>query len=256
MSSFVLASPRTDAANKVCLRSYPVRSQLSSTITVVEAVLATCAVPPRFSPVTTGSGYNMVEYIGPSFGGSNPVRDVITEAHSLFGGDSAVASLLSLGTGHPGVISFPSGGGGDLNSVMLDMMNDCEQRAQEIERQIGRVGIYFRFSVKQGMQRDRLGPFAEPSEVIAQTKNYLSEHTTAENISAFIQNFDTAARLITLDQLGMCYVPPGRSHLSYKPTEYAGGSTISIESAATLEAILAALGKSFSADDYDIGTCI
>jgi hypothetical protein len=144
----------------------------------------------------------MVEYIGPSFGGSNPVREVITEAHSLFGGDSSVASFLSLGTGHPGVISFPSGGG-DLNSVMLDMMNDCEQRAQEIERQIGRVGIYFRFSVKQGMQNDRLGPFAEPSQVIAQTESYLADQSTAEDISAFIQNFDTAVRLITLDQLGM-----------------------------------------------------
>jgi len=145
----------------------------------------------------------MVQYIGPSFGVTNPVREVITEAHTLFGGDSSVASLLSLGTGHPGVISVPSGGGGDLNSVMFDMMNDCEQRAQEIERQIGRVGIYFRFSVEQGMQSDCLGPVAEPSQVIAQTESYLAEPTTSENISAFIQNFDTATTLITLDQLGM-----------------------------------------------------
>jgi hypothetical protein len=120
MHSFVLASLRTDAANKVCLRSCPVRSQLSSVITVIEAVLATCAVPPRFSPVTTGSGYNAVEYISASFGATNPVLEVITETHSLFGGDPGVASLLSLGTGHPGVISFPSGDGADLNRVMHD----------------------------------------------------------------------------------------------------------------------------------------
>jgi hypothetical protein len=128
---------------------------------------------------------------------------VITEAHSLFGGDSGVASLLSLGTGHPGVISFPSGGGGDLNSVMLDMMNDCEQRAQEIERQIGRVGIYFRFSVEQGMQSNLLGPVADPNQVVAQTKNYLAEQRIGEKIDEFIYNFDTATKLITLDQLGM-----------------------------------------------------
>jgi hypothetical protein len=126
---------------------------------------------------------------------------VITEAHSLFGGDSGIASLLSLGTGHPGVISFPSGGEADLHSIMRDVMNDCEQRAQEIEQQIGRVGIYFRFSVEQGMQSDHLGPVAEPSQVVAQTENYIAEHRTSEKICEFIQHFDTATRLVTLDQL-------------------------------------------------------
>jgi hypothetical protein len=80
-------------------------------------------------------------------------------------------------------------------------MNDSEQRAQEIERQIGRVGIYFRFSVEQGMQSDRLGPVADLSEVVAQTESYLEEHRTSEKIGDFIRNFDTATRRITLDQL-------------------------------------------------------
>ena len=186
-----------------------------------------------------------MEYIGVSFGATNPVRELITEAHSLFGGDSMVASLLSLGAGHSGVISFPPGDGVDLDKVMHDMMGDCEQRAREIERQIGRVGIYFRFSVEQGMQGDRLGPVAEPNQVLAQTETYIANERISERIGEFVRNFDTAARLITLDQLGMFYVHPRLLYLSYRPTEYAGGSTISVESAATLEAILAALGKSF-----------
>jgi hypothetical protein len=222
-----------------------VRNQLASTITVIEAALATCAVPPRFSSITCGSGYNKVEYVGASFGATNPGRELITEAHSLFGGDSSVASMLSLGAGHPGVISYPSGGKVNLNRVMHDMMSDCEQRAQEIERQIGRVGIYFRFSVEQGMQSGRLGPVAEPSQVLAQTESYIADERTSERIGDFIRNFDTAARHITLDQLGMFYIPSLLSYLSYWHTEYAGGSTISIEAAATLEAILAALGEFF-----------
>lgn len=176
-------------------------SQPASTITVIEAVLATCAVPPRFSSVTCGSGQNE-EYIGSSFGATNPVSELITEAHTLFGGDSGVASLLSLGSGHPGVISFPSGDD-SLNRVTHDMMSDYEQRAQEIERQIGRVGIYFRFSVEQGMQSDLLGPVAEASQVVAETERYIAEHRIDEKIGDFIRNFDSAAWLITLDQLGM-----------------------------------------------------
>lgn len=144
-----------------------------------------------------------MEYIGASLGATNPVREVITEAHTLFGGDSGVASLLSLGTGHPGVISFPSDEGVNLNKVMRDMMNDSEQRVQEIERQIGRVGIYFRFSVEQGLQSDLLGPVADPNQVVAQTKNYLAKQSVGEKIGDFISNFDAAAKFITLDQLGM-----------------------------------------------------
>jgi hypothetical protein len=165
-------------------------------------------VPPTFSSVTSGSGYDKQEYIGVSLGAINPVREVITEAHSLFGGDSSVASLLSLGAGHPGAISFPSGDGFDLNGVMRNMMSDCEQRAQEIERQVGRVGIYFRFSVEQGLQSHRLGPGLELNQVMAHTDNYLSEHSTKEKLNGFVQNFDTASRLITLDQLGMSPVSP------------------------------------------------
>ena len=69
-----------------------------------------------------------MEYIGASLGATNPVREVITEAHILFGGDSGIASLLNLETGHPRVTPFPSGDGVDLTKVMGDMMNDCEQR--------------------------------------------------------------------------------------------------------------------------------
>lgn len=203
MHSFVLTSHRTNAANKVSLRTYPLRSQLASPITIIDAILSTCAVQPTFSPVTSGSGYNKKEYIASILGAANPVRELITEAHSLFGGDSSVASLLSVGAGHPGVLFLAPDGGANLHAVMHNMMNDCEQRAQEMERQIGRVGIYFRFSVEQGMQNDCLGPVVDPGQVVAQTESYMADHMTEEKISGFVQNFDAATRLITLDQLGM-----------------------------------------------------
>ena len=72
-----------------------------------------------------------------------------------------------------------------------------------MERQIGRVGIYFRFSVEQGMQSNLLGPVADPSQVAAQTKNCLAEQGIREKIGDFVCNFDAAARLITVNQLGL-----------------------------------------------------
>ncbi|KIM24801.1 hypothetical protein M408DRAFT_229318 [Serendipita vermifera MAFF 305830] len=108
-SSFVVASLRTNTKSTVCLRTYPVRNQRPSTITVIEAVLATCVTQPEFAPVSSGSGRKAREYIAAS-GALNPIHEVISEAHLLFGEDATVVSLLSIGAGYPGIISLPQGG--------------------------------------------------------------------------------------------------------------------------------------------------
>jgi hypothetical protein len=143
------------------------------------------------------------EYITAS-GAANPIHEAITEAHLLFGGDSSVVSLLSLGTGHPGVIILPpSSGEAALHRVMRDIMHDCEQRAQEIEQRIGRVGIYSRFSVEQGMQNDHPGKPVDVAWIVSQTEEYLTRHEIGEKLDVFIQIFGAQTGLITLDQLSL-----------------------------------------------------
>jgi hypothetical protein len=203
VSSFVVASPRINTGTKICLRTYPILTSLPSNITIIEAVLATCAAHPIFSPVSSGSGYRKKEYIGAGLGSNNPVRELITEAHSLFGGESSVSCLLSLGNGHPGIIPLAP----DERDISLhrlrDLMNDCEQRAQEMEQQLGRAGIYFRFSVEQGMQTEYPGQAADPSWILAQTESYLEDHETSKKIGSFVHNINSSSSLATLDQLSM-----------------------------------------------------
>ena len=197
-----MASLGASATSKVVLRTYLVRTQVPSTITVIDAVLASCSVQPEFLPVSSGSGYKKKVYVAAGLGANNPVSDVITEAHELFGGDSSVSFLLSLGTGHPGTISIPPDGSVDIHKLLRDMMNDCEQRAQEIERRLGRVGIYFRFSVQQGMQNIHGGQATDPSWIAAQTEAYLSDQRTSENLEALLQAFNAPNKHVTLGQLG------------------------------------------------------
>jgi hypothetical protein len=114
-----------------------------------------------------------------------------------------VASLLSLGTGHPGIITLPSAGGeAALHRVTRDMMHDCEQRAQEVKQRIGRVGIYSRFSVEQGMQNDHPGGLVDVAWILAQTESYLTQRDTHKELDLFVQIFYAQAGLVTLDQLG------------------------------------------------------
>jgi hypothetical protein len=200
-----VASLRTNAKSTLCLRTYPVRSQPSSTISVVEAVLSTCATQPEFIAIPSGSGFKLREYIAAS-GAANPIHEVITEAHLFFGADSSVASLLSLGIGFPGIVTLPSTGEeATINRIMRDMMHDCEQRAQEIEQRIGRVGIYSRFSVEQGMQGDRPGGPVDAAWMVAQTEEYLNRHETGEKLDLFLQIFGARTGPITLDQLSSSF---------------------------------------------------
>jgi hypothetical protein len=170
-------------------------------------------VQPDFAPVSSGSGYKKKVYVAAGLGANNPVSDVITEAHELFGGDSSVAFILSLGTGHPGTIPVPADGHVDMHKLMREMMNDCEQRAQEVERRLGRVGIYFRFSVQQGMQNVHGGHVTDLSWISSQTDAYLSDHRTSENINALLKTFNAPKKHVTLCQLGE-FIPSLMSRLS------------------------------------------
>jgi hypothetical protein len=238
-----VASLSASANSKAVLRTYLVRSQVSSTITVIDAALASCSAQPDFAPVSSGSGYKRKVYVAAGLGANNPVSNVITEAHELFGGESSVAFLLSLGTGHSGTIPVPGDGAFDIHKLIRDMMNDCEQRAQEVERRLGRVGIYFRFSVQQGMQNAHGGQVTDPNWISSQTDAYLSDQRTSENIDGLLQTFNAPKKHVTLAQLGnlcllACVVP-----ISYSTAEYVNGSGVSEESTATLETVLNAIGE-------------
>jgi hypothetical protein len=228
------------------LRSYTVRSQLPSDITLIDAVLATCAAHPDFTPVSCGADHDKREYTAVGLGRINPTRDVVTESLELFGGNSSVALLLSLGAGKSGAIPVPLDDRVDPQAFMRAMMNDCDERAQEIERQIGGVGVYFRFSVEQGMQNNppgaylgwitqaigsltsfgrsieqgmqnhHIGEVADPSWIQTQADVYLSDHGTSKNIDGLLKNFKVATNCITLEQLGMLPPSPGYYFSSFR----------------------------------------
>ncbi|KIM20493.1 hypothetical protein M408DRAFT_135363 [Serendipita vermifera MAFF 305830] len=199
---FVLSRLRVNTGPKICLRSYPVQSFPITPITIIDAVLATCAIQPQFDPVVCGQGYRKKEYVGAGIGANNPIREVIAEAQLVFGGDTNVASLLSLGNGHPGIITISSGGGElGLSKVIWDVMNDCTQTAREVEQQIGTAGVYFRFSVEQGMQADHSKEIADSSWIVAQTESYIEDPATHNRIGTFARGIDASIQPITITQL-------------------------------------------------------
>lgn len=180
---FVVATVRLNVRSPVRLRTYPVHNDLPSDITVVDAALATCASQPEFLPLSFGAWYDVQEYIGTGLGAHNPIYQVVTEARSFFRGERKVSLLLSLGTGHPGIIALEDKDN-SLYQLMHDMLRNSEQEAQEMQRQMAQPK-YFRFSVEQGMQKiDSRAKIID--WIYAQTSAYLSLPDVTTKVDACV----------------------------------------------------------------------
>jgi hypothetical protein len=189
---------------KVKLRSYRIRTEPASDITVVEAILATCATQPNFLPISIGPVLSRQELIGGAMGSGNPTRELVSEAYHLFGKDAYVSTILSLGSGRLGALAAPAMGEKDKwTDALQDMVKGCEQVAQEMETQVGHLGVYYRFSVEQGLQR-MYG--AGPNDIgwlNTQVHSYLDDAQVSRKLDHYVEGLRLRLGQVALEQLSM-----------------------------------------------------
>lgn len=201
---FCLVLSSVELRHKVCLRSYNSPRGLPFHITLLDAMLATCASSPSFSPVGCTVGFEDHTYIGADLGANNPSGELISEAYAFYGSDSKVACLLNLGAGHPGTISMPSPHDKlRANSVHQEILTDSEIMAQDLQTRLKDVGIYFRLSVGQGMRRN--GQSQDIGWITAQSRNYLQSAEASKIITKIIQTLSDGNGWISLDKLSTSY---------------------------------------------------
>ncbi|KAG8829405.1 hypothetical protein FRC17_006647 [Serendipita sp. 399] len=210
---FVLARPRSNLQSFSTFRTYHIRAERTISISVIDATLATCAAHPSFLPVAVGPEGRRTEYIGTTLGVNNPIRQVISEAHALFGGDTFVASLVSLGAGEQRTISIPENASTqELTIALQSMVADCERVANEAAIQMGNLGIYSRFSVKQGFQAG----YISLATIYSATSDYLDDPEVSSKLEQCITSLEIRQGLTTLEQLK--YSGGGRVvHKSFPP---------------------------------------
>jgi hypothetical protein len=168
-------------------------------------MLASCASAPKFAAVTTEPGFGGQTYVAADLGANNPTAEVISEAYALYGGDSKVNSLLSLGSGHPGVIALsPKNDERSIEKVFQEVLSDSEVAAEEMQLRMKDVGIYFRLSVRQGMLRNGMVCDDEVGWITTQTTNYLKNEETLSILCTYIQTSEDGNGWITVDKLGVC----------------------------------------------------
>ncbi|CAG7851691.1 SubName: Full=Uncharacterized protein {ECO:0000313/EMBL:CCA68726.1} [Serendipita indica DSM 11827] len=179
------------------LRNYPTRSAPVN-MTIAQAIKLAWATPGLFSPVFVGPDESRGENLISSVNGyNNPTLVAIKEAFDLFGPDARVSCLLSLGSGKAAVRSLGATES-DVYSTLEQLAVDCEATAEEVQRRIGSLGVYSRFSVERGLEFIRSEDGV--NGILSHTKIYLE----GDAVSAAMDNCLRTAEFpsaVTLEQL-------------------------------------------------------
>lgn len=192
---------------RVRLRTYPTRTELASEITIVDAILATCATQPSFLPIITGREPTQQELIGGAISAGNPTRELMLEAYNIFGKDAHISTIVSMGSGHLGPLPAPTTNAKEKwMSVLQGIVQSCERTAQDIATEVGHLGLYYRFSVEQGLQRTFGVKSTDVSWLNTQTQSYVDGIQVSHKIDHCVESLRLRQGQITLEKLSTSLV--------------------------------------------------
>ena len=189
--TFVCTVPATNMAHPRLFRSYTVRENASTNCKIWEAARATTAAPTFFKRTTiVDDGGAQEDFLDGGLRFNNPAQQVLSEAFAVFGGDSKLGCLVSIGTGHPGTIglSQPDAFQKILPTEMIGVLKriatNCEQTAYELAGRFRQLpNRYFRYSVSHGVGSISLEEWKKMDEVQVHTKAYLAEVEVSSSIN-------------------------------------------------------------------------
>jgi predicted acylesterase/phospholipase RssA len=136
------------------LRNYE-SSQSAYDPTLVEAIKASMAIPTLLESVHLGPDGQQEEFISGSIRFNNPIWITIEEAQSIFGSSQSTSCLLSIGSGVSAPISLEKQAT-DMEKLIQQIQMDSQSSAELAHKRFGDLDIYFRFSVDQGLERERM----------------------------------------------------------------------------------------------------
>ena len=179
------------------LRSYE-SGHSSYNPTIMEAIQIAWANPGFFSPVRVGVALMQDNLISAVDGYSNPTYQAVKEAYEVFGGNTQMCCLLSLGVGKPMVRSMSI----DRQDLLQTAVRDTETMAEQLGRRYSRLQVYFRLSADRNLE---FGGVAVPvdnrlAKIVAYTSTYLETNAASTAMSLCIKSSRKAGHT-TIEQL-------------------------------------------------------
>ncbi|KIJ49325.1 hypothetical protein M422DRAFT_246416 [Sphaerobolus stellatus SS14] len=177
------------------LRTYTVVQNSTPNCKIWEAARATTALPWLFEAIDIPAIAGISEsFIGGEIRCSNPTMEVVHEAIGLFGSGCHVQLLLSIGSGHPGVIEFPETNASgtrfskELVESLKNIVADSEHMADELSRKYNEISdTYFRLNVAHGSGSIPLEEWKEASKVLTHTKTHLNDPSISGQVETIVE---------------------------------------------------------------------
>lgn len=185
-------------------RVFRTYSSCSSSInpTIVEAICATISTPFHFSSVKIGPPLREQSFIGGAIGTSNPTRELLKEAGSIFGKQMRVAQIISIGSGLPRPLSLETST--KAAAFVKELAANCETVAQELHTRLYNVQAYLRLNVDRGMENVVMEDWSSLGDIESHTEAYIAVASVSEFVDSSLRNLRGRVGTVTLGQLSTC----------------------------------------------------
>ena len=142
------------------------------------------------------------EFVGGALGTSNPTRELLNEAVTLFGKDCRVAQLISVGCGMPRVVSLEvSEETTGVDKLLQRLSTDCEAVAKELSTRLFTVDAYLRLNVDRGLEAVSMTDWGTLGIIESHTCAYVETSTVAEAFEASLNRLRSRIGSLSLGQL-------------------------------------------------------
>lgn len=187
-SKLLLCAANKATMETVRLRNYNTRGCLPSTLSILDALLATCTP----SSVDVGSGYNQEVYINGTVIANNPTSDTISEAYSIYGKNSRISCLLNIGAKPREQAAIPENAHTykeQLVEILVKASGD--QIANEVARRMAHLGRYFRFCSIHAPPAEAQHTDTWIGELEATTHAYLEDVLVSNDVDDCVSKLQT-----------------------------------------------------------------
>ena len=149
-----------------------------------------------FIPVGIGARHKRVTLVDAMAVAANPTKVLLSEAQRVFGDDTKVATILSIGAGKGDVWS-PSTSDTELKEAVKRAAASCEPVHEEVYARLRETSIYFRLNVERSSER-RL----ELSS--ASVSAYLGERAVSDRLDDAIKSISSHSAGVKLKDISGC----------------------------------------------------
>jgi len=153
------------------------------------------------TPVGIGSGHEQFTLVDGLAVAANPGKELLCEAQRVFGDDTEVATILSIGAGKGDVWCPSTASGSEMREAVKRATTSCEPVHEELYSRLRQTSIYFRLNVERGS-----GPQMQMSS--SAVCAYLAEGVVSDRLDDAIKSIHirpTGVKLKDISEYGSTF---------------------------------------------------